>query len=264
MKTWILCIVLLVCLGFLTASHSQTLPAPMVDRVGFPQGYKDKFKLFYVFDNPQNRQIRAVYGNDIAASARPEYPFFFPYGSILLFEDYPARLDAEGNPVLDENGRFIREALRTIFVMRKEPGFGEEYQQLRNGEWEYVAYRPDGSYATMPQNSGSCAQCHLLAGQPRDWVFRSAMYFQQSTGAVPDLVAQHYRYLPNTVRVKAGSTVTIYNDDELDHTFSADDRSFDSGVLHTGASFTVKATQTGEINFHCNIHSRMRGKIVVE
>src|SRR2546428_10764809 len=37
--------------------HGQTLPAPAVDRVGFPAGYKDTYKLFYVFDNYQNRQI---------------------------------------------------------------------------------------------------------------------------------------------------------------------------------------------------------------
>ena len=43
--------------------HTQTLPAPVVDRIGFPAGYRDTFKLFYVFDNYQNRQIRAVRGN---------------------------------------------------------------------------------------------------------------------------------------------------------------------------------------------------------
>jgi len=97
-----------------------------------------------------------------------------------VFEDYPAVLDAAGEPQLDENGRFVRGPLRQIFVMRKEPGFGEDYKHLRNGEWEYVAYRPDGSYSTPPQNSGSCANCHLQAGQPRDWVFRSNLLLKET------------------------------------------------------------------------------------
>ena len=37
----------------------------------FRGGYQDTFKLLYVFDNYQNRQIRKVYGNDVAASVTP-------------------------------------------------------------------------------------------------------------------------------------------------------------------------------------------------
>ena len=130
--------------------HTQSLPAPTVDRVGFPAGYKDTNKLLYVFDNYQNRQIRRVYGNDVAASVTPGEVFNFPYGAIILFESYTVKQDSSGDPVLDENGRFIPVDLTTIFVMRKERGFGADYKELRNGEWEYVAYRPDGSVSTPP------------------------------------------------------------------------------------------------------------------
>src|SRR5438128_304368 len=146
------------------AGYAQALPAPSVDRVGFPTGYRDTFKLFYVFDNFQNRQIRAVYGNSAAASVDPAQPFNFPYGSTILFESYTVQEDASGEPLLDKNGRFIPNALTTLFVMRKERGFGAEYKELRNGEWEYVAYRPDGTYATPPSGTGSCALCHLTGG----------------------------------------------------------------------------------------------------
>jgi hypothetical protein len=69
--------------------------------------------------------------------------------------------------------------------MRKEKGFGVDYGPNRNGEWEYVAYHPDGTYQTMPQNSFSCAICHLQAGQGKDWVFRAALHFDNANGAVP-------------------------------------------------------------------------------
>src|SRR5262249_25413455 len=134
-----------------TVGHTQSeLPAPTEDHVGFPTDYRDTYQLFYVFDNYQNRQIRAVYANPTAASVQPGHAFNFPYGSILLFESYTVQQDDKGEPLLDENGRFIPNELTTLFVMRKEKGFGEDYQFLRNGEWEYVAYRPNGTYATPP------------------------------------------------------------------------------------------------------------------
>src|SRR5215467_7861772 len=164
MKRKLLVCVTALTLVFLGASigfvgYTQSLPAPTVDRVGFPAGYKDNFHFFYTFDNYQNRQIRKVYGNDAAASVSPGQVFNFPYGSIILFESYTVRQDSSGEPVLDENGRFIPVDLTTIFVMRKEKGFGEDYKEIRNGEWEYVAYRPDGSVSTPPSATGSCALC---------------------------------------------------------------------------------------------------------
>src|SRR5213594_719463 len=81
--------------------YTQSLPAPTVDRVGFPTGYKDTYKLLYVFDNSQNRQIRRVYGNSVAAAVSPGEVFNFPYGSVILFESYSVQLDGAGEPILD-------------------------------------------------------------------------------------------------------------------------------------------------------------------
>jgi hypothetical protein len=101
----------------------------------------------------------------------------FPYGSILVMETWRAKLDADGKVVKDSDGHFIRESLGGIFVMRKEKGFGEAYQGLRTGEWEYVAFRPDESYLTPPQNTANCAACHVGAGEDKDWVFRADVLF---------------------------------------------------------------------------------------
>ena len=42
---------------FVSVGHSQTLPAPTVDNVRFPAGYRATYTLLYTFDNYQNRQI---------------------------------------------------------------------------------------------------------------------------------------------------------------------------------------------------------------
>jgi plastocyanin len=254
--------------------QTQALPAPIVDRVGFPTGYRDTFKLFYVFDNYQNRQIRAVYGNNIAASVAPGQTFNFPYGSVFLFESYTVREDSSGEPLLDSNGRFIPNVFNTIFVMRKERGFGEAYRELRNGEWEYVAYRPDGTYATQPSGTGNCAQCHLTGGAfsqslpvgaQWDYVFRADLYFGRGSGAVPKGVLQNYVFVPSTIRATPGETVTIYNSDQLLHRIVGDDGSFDTGLMVPGSTFTVKAGNPGTvISYHCTIHSRVKGQVVVD
>ncbi len=259
--------------SILFVGHTQSLPAPVVDRVGFPFGYRDTFKLFYVFDNYQNRQIRAVYGNSIAASVSPGQTFNFPYGSILLFESYTVQEDATGEPLLDRNGRFIPNVFNTIFVMRKERGFGADYKELRNGEWEYVAYRPDGTFATAPSGTGACAQCHLFGGArfstpigaQWDYVFRPDLYFGKGSGAVPKGVLEHYVFVPSTIHAQPGEVVTIYNSDQLLHQIVADDGSFDTGNMVPGSSFTVRAGAPGTvISYHCIIHPRVRGQVVVD
>jgi len=271
--------ILMVCLAasIFFVGHAQSLPAPTIDRVGFPAGYKDTFHLLYTFDNYQNRQIRKVYGNDAAASVNPGQVFNFPYGSIVLFESYTVQEDSAGEPVLDANGRFIPVNLTTIFVMRKEQGFGTDYKEPRNGEWEYVSYRPDGTTATPPSSTGSCALCHLTGGSLSlsavsrnvgaqwDYVFRPDLYFGSGSGAVPKGVMQHYVFVPSAIHAQSGDTVTVYNYDELIHRIVADDGSFDTGVMNAGASFTVKAGAAGTIiSYHCTIHSRMKGSIIVD
>jgi len=257
--------------------HTQSLPAPTLDRVGFPAAYNDTYKLLYVFDNYPNLQIRNVYGNYAAAPVNPGQVFNFPYGSIILFENYTVRQDSSGEPVLDDNGRFIPVDLTIIFVMRKERGFGEDYKEIRNGEWEYVAYRPDGSVSTPPSATGSCALCHLTGGSLNlssisrnlgaqwDYVFRPDLYFSSGSGALPKGVLQHYVFVPSTIHAQAGETVTVYNYDQLIHRIVADDGSFDTGVMNPGASFTVKAGTPGSmVSYHCTLHSRVRGSIVVD
>lgn len=201
--------------------RAQTQPAPLVDRVGFPDNYQTAYVPLFAFDRPDARQIRVVYGNHVASSVTKGQPY--PYGSVIVMETYRARTDAQNNPLRDEAGRFIRDALTAIFVMRKEPGFGVEYAHNRTGEWEYVAFRPDRTYQTEPRGSWSCANCHLMAAATKDWVFRGNLIAEgtASTGAVPDGVLQHYSFIPSTIRVRAGTFVTWVNDDEIDHQVSS-------------------------------------------
>lgn len=246
---------------------TQNPPAPSVDRVGFPTDYANRLNVLYVFDRPDNKQVRTVYANDEAFRVKFGQQGNYPYGSVILMETWRALQDAQGNPILNEAGRYQKDptASPTLFLMRKERGFGVEYGPNRNGEWEYVAYRPDGTYQTTPQNSASCAICHLQGGAAKDWVMRASLNFTGGSGAVPDAVMKNYKFVPGELRVKANNTVTFYNDDVVEHTITDDaPGGGDTGRMRGGSSFTIKFTVPGEFNFHCSIHPAMKGKVIVE
>ncbi len=244
--------------------------APATDRVGFPEGYQ-KWAQFYVLDRSDNKQVRSIYGNTIAAGVADGSQGNYPYGSVVVLETVNALKDADGNAVLDRNGRYIKDpaAAVTVNTMRKEKGFGTAYGALRNGEWEYVGYTPTGGYSTLPQNSQTCANCHLQAGQGKDWVFRGAGHFKNgnltSLGAVPGAIIKNYAFVPGTLTVKAGSMVTFYNDDVVAHNIADDfPGGWISANMQAGSgSQAIPFTVPGEFNFHCAIHPNMKGKIVV-
>src|SRR5688572_23064400 len=69
-------------------------PAPTEDRVGFPEGYRDDFFLFYVFERMDNKQVRVICGNEVATQIIQGDKSGFPHGSILVMETWRAAVDA--------------------------------------------------------------------------------------------------------------------------------------------------------------------------
>ncbi|MBI1787796.1 MAG: cytochrome P460 family protein [Acidobacteria bacterium] len=236
--------------------------APTVDRVGFPTGYKETFKKLLTVDRLDNGQIRVIWANDKAAGI----PIWenYPYGSVLLFESYTSKRDPSNNLMLDADGRLIPDTLSTLFVKRKEMGFGEAYGVNRNGEWEYVAYRPDGSLQTAPQASAPCAACHAQAGPPKDWTFRRDRFQRRSSGAAPLATMSQYQFLPGNLTVKKGTVITWYNDDEIEHQIYFPLTGANSDPMSQGASYTVRFDEAGEFDVRCTIHAGMRAKVKVE
>jgi plastocyanin len=242
-------------------------PAPTEDRVGFPENYAQDFKLMYVMDRVDNSQVRIICGNDLAVATEEGEPF--AYGSALVMETWRTKRDASGAVIKDENGRFIRESLSGIFVMRKEEGFGEAYQEQRSGEWEYVAYRPDGEFLTPPERTNPCAACHVQATEAQDWVFRLDMFYHPDTAFEPPEIAENeinvwdYQFLPATFEVAAGTGVTWVNNDEIEHTVTEANQLFDSGVFGAGETFTFTFDTPGTYEYVCTIHRGMSATVNV-
>jgi plastocyanin len=76
-------------------------------------------------------------------------------------------------------------------------------------------------------------------------------------------------FSPSCIRIAAGDTVTWTNNDNDDHTVTADDHSFDSldtdgDGLQNGQSFQHQFNDLGNVGGHCEFHSDMTFEVRVQ
>lgn len=74
---------------------------------------------------------------------------------------------------------------------------------------------------------------------------------------------REFEYVPETVRVAAGGTVTFVNRDRASHTATAGD-AFDTGRLKRGESKRVRASKPGRVAYLCSFHPYMKAVVEVE
>ena len=146
-------------------------PAPATDRVGFPEGYQEKFKVLRSVNRAEKQQVVTIYGNDLAASITRTNDLPYPNGSVIVMETADAKKDTAAKPLFDEQGNYRKDKVVGLHVMRRGKDFGEAYATNRSGNWEYVEYRADKTYITTPQKSFACASCHIKAGPEKDFVY---------------------------------------------------------------------------------------------
>ncbi|MGH9040537.1 MAG: cupredoxin domain-containing protein [Acidimicrobiia bacterium] len=78
------------------------------------------------------------------------------------------------------------------------------------------------------------------------------------------VVIKQTAFQPAEVEIPMGQElIWSFEDNGLTHTVTADDGSFDSGRLSSGEFRRAFPTQ-GEIAYHCEVHARMKGTIVVQ
>jgi plastocyanin len=85
----------------------------------------------------------------------------------------------------------------------------------------------------------------------------------QAAGPI-SIEVKDFMFMPTTLNVEAGASVTWVNKDDEPHTVVSDTGLFRSGALDTGESFSFKFDKPGIYHFTCSIHPRMVGTIVVK
>ncbi|MGA7431084.1 MAG: cupredoxin family copper-binding protein [Xanthobacteraceae bacterium] len=75
----------------------------------------------------------------------------------------------------------------------------------------------------------------------------------------------NFTFTPQSLKVKAGTTVTWNNKDDIPHGIASSDNAFKkSKALDTDDSFSYTFTTPGTFQYFCYIHPHMVGTIVVE
>ena len=74
-------------------------------------------------------------------------------------------------------------------------------------------------------------------------------------------------FQPVGMTVPTGTTVQWRNDGVLPHTVTSDPgaaRTFDSGIIRTGGTYSLTFDTAGSFAYHCDVHPEMTGAVVAE
>ena len=74
----------------------------------------------------------------------------------------------------------------------------------------------------------------------------------------------NFTFAPQRMTVKAGTTVTWINDDDIPHAIASTGKAFRSKVLDTEDKFSFTFATPGSYEYFCSLHPHMTGTIVVE
>jgi plastocyanin len=87
----------------------------------------------------------------------------------------------------------------------------------------------------------------------------------QSAAAANSISIDNFTFNPPTLTVKAGTTVTWTNKDDIPHGVASSNNAFTrSKALDTDDSFSFTFTTPGTYQYFCYIHPHMTGTIVVQ
>jgi amicyanin len=85
----------------------------------------------------------------------------------------------------------------------------------------------------------------------------------QALAADAQVKIANFTFDPPTLTVKAGTTVTWVNADDIPHVVLEKTGKFRSPALDTDDKFTQTFSTPGTVEYFCAIHPHMTGKIVV-
>ena len=96
----------------------------------------------------------------------------------------------------------------------------------------------------------------LLAGLP--------LAVPADSPAAPTVHIKNFMFVPATLTVAPGMTVTFVNDDDEPHTVTSTVKAFDSEGLDTHQTFKQTFAKAGTYMYFCEVHPYMHGTVVVK
>ena len=240
------------------------------EKIKFPSNYL-KGVLYQTLDRPDAKQYRELYAPAEAVEAvRKGKPI--PHGTVLTLVQWSVQQDANGNPIKDSSGRFIKKDILAHTVMEKQKGWGADYPSdwPRNGEWEYAVFTADGQPNPKANaNNKACFTCHLPHAQ-QDFVISLAKLNNTFPGSQTlakglkgDVNIASFAFMPAKVTAAAGKPLTFINTDDTPHQISVSGGPR-TAVFLRGQKASLTIDKPGEYNYICGLHPSMKGTIEVK
>jgi plastocyanin len=97
-------------------------------------------------------------------------------------------------------------------------------------------------------------------------VLTAAIAFPAASARAAEMEVKidNFTFAPQRLVVKAGTTITWINDDDIPHTVASSTKTFKSSALDTKDKFSFTFTTPGAYEYFCSLHPHMTGAIVVE
>jgi plastocyanin len=252
----------------LAAVSGAALAGP--EKIKFPHDYL-RGVLYQNVDRADVKQYRELYAPAEAVEAvRKGKPI--PYGTVLTLVQWSVEQDANGVPLKNADGRFVKKQILAHTVMQKQQGWGADYPSdwPRNGEWEYAAFTPDGRPNEKANaNNKACFTCHLPHAQ-QDFVISLAKLNNTFPGAQTlvkgpkgDVNIASFAFLPAKISASVGKALTFLNSDDTPHQITVANGPR-TAVFLRGQRASLKFDQPGEYNYICGLHPSMKGVIDVK
>lgn len=222
--------------------------------VVFPANYKSGL-LYNVVDREDRTEVHQQYTSrealDAAKAGRP-----LPRGTVITSANYKALLDLQGDPVRDARGDFLAGELVRIVVMEKRAGWGAEYpDNLRNGEWEFAAFTPDGVRDTQ-MDTKVCMECHKAHDHldyVKTYLAMAGKRVEINPAPIPRgaVVATVVRCAvkPGRLELRVGTPVTWVNADDTPHQFLVEGADLKTEYLLKGQTGTVVVKSPGVYHY---------------
>jgi len=110
----------------------------------------------------------------------------------------------------------------------------------------------------------ACAAVALAAVLPLGPGSATAAERAVSKSATKTVVVDAVAFVPESITVHVGDTVTWINNDPFPHTVTSKDGGFDSREIATGKSWSFTPRKAGAFPYLCTLHPTMKGTLRVE
>ncbi|MGW2600730.1 cupredoxin domain-containing protein [Streptomyces klenkii] len=140
-----------------------------------------------------------------------------------------------------------------------------------------MSHHPEGSFPALTSEEGShatltCALTPPPLAAPLTALALGALLTGPAAPAAgagrttteTTVVIEGYEFVPASVTIHAGDSVRWVNKDYDEHTSTSDEPGWDSGAIVPDGDFTQVFPTRGTFSYHCDFHSTLTGKVIVE